>query len=272
MDDAVTKTPSDIGALRKKVYADYTRNEEVRRVMDAHRLKNARYLDAEEKLDADLSIIIEKADYDWENFFGRLFRNCSTRVKQGISIEHKLFMKVWNTELAQAKVREMARDEDATGLLNWVQVAELYETIHDIVGGRVCVAFCDHIHMCVGLLKADLESRGYKMDVGILSKDYTEGKKDGYFGFHFYVGIPKLTNGAVDGFQTAEIQVQSVIGHAWSDIAHDLVYKQFDSPSGKCLDEKTSSKIKSLSVVLNESDRQFCDIRERMSDIRGYGI
>src|SRR5206468_1543413 len=78
----------------------------------------------------------------------------------------------------------------------------------------------------------------------------------GYLSIHFVVQIVKPVFGIAvpEGIEDlkAEIQVRTLLQHAWAGIAHDILYKnEFEVPKG------WSRQFNRLAAVLEGSDREF---------------
>jgi len=82
----------------------------------------------------------------------------------------------------------------------------------------------------------------------------------GYLSLHLIVNLPlnKFGLGSVASDHTCkiEIQIRSILQHAWAEIEHDLEYK---NPAGTS--DETKRRFCRLASVLEFADREFKDIR-----------
>lgn len=106
-------------------------------------------------------------------------------------------------------------------------VAEIYDDIVDLAGARVALYFPGQIGQVDTIVK--------QLFVVIASKEFPDGSPSkylkrfsGYSAAHYRVRLREsLLSEAQQRYAEAriEIQVASVLMHAWSEVEHDLVYK-----------------------------------------------
>lgn len=102
---------------------------------------------------------------------------------------------------------------------------EIYEDIIDLAGVRVALYFPSDILSVSKLIERDfevIESRDFPHAKERSNDGSYEKKFDGYHAKHFRVKIKDDSNFSR---HIIEIQIASVLMHAWSEVEHDLIYK-----------------------------------------------
>ena len=166
--------------------------------------------------------------------------------------------------LVSARVKDPKRLEqklrklDAAREIPYRNREELLADIHDLVGARIALYFPADGDRISELLESAFSIRkikefparvdnydalvqtGFTAHKRRLYKDYGGRRFDGYCATHYWVQpihpAPELPQSV-----TIEIQVASVLMHAWSEVEHDLAYKemmgQVTQEEYACLDE-----------------------------------
>ncbi len=138
----------------------------------------------------------------------------------------------------------------------------------DLCGGRVITHTQAHVDAMCRFIEANFEidwensenvSRRLKYsEFGYLSVHYIVLFKTGVFpSREVDAEIPKPVMGL-----KAEIQVRTLLQHAWADITHDLSYK-----SEIKLPDKWNREFAALAAVLEDADKAFCRIE---SGLKAY--
>jgi ppGpp synthetase/RelA/SpoT-type nucleotidyltranferase len=110
---------------------------------------------------------------------------------------------------------------------NYESIDEIYADIADLAGVRVALYFPAERDQVGGLINRLFhvdESRAFPKP----SETRTDKRFLGYSALHYRVRLPSNALGESDQRYAAakiEIQVASVLMHAWSEVEHDLVYK-----------------------------------------------
>lgn len=136
-----------------------------------------------------------------------------------------------------------------------------FEEMTDICGVRVICYFHRDVEQIISLIKNTFEI------VEEVDKNENEDPtKFGYRSKHLIIKIPEFWSSIpifkkLDNFK-AEVQVRTVLMHAWAEIEHKLAYKK-QSHIPKHLRRKFSR----LSAKLEEADEQF---EELIDDIMEY--
>ncbi len=115
---------------------------------------------------------------------------------------------------------KLSRREAARGR-PYRDVAEIREDVVDLAGVRIALYFPDDREVLDALISRSFDLVGRKVHAGDRPDmgDY-EARFSGYWATHYRVHAPAASPASV-----VEIQVASVLMHAWSHVAHDLVYK-----------------------------------------------
>lgn len=155
----------------------------------------------------------------------------------------------------RGKLYRLERDHKAP----FKSKTEIAEKLHDLVGIRIALYFPEdsaRIRSMLGsrftLLQnhkvfppevpgvAELMSRGRTAYERRIYPGYSSRRFDGYHATHYYI---QVSGGAeeVIAEPIVEIQVASVLMHAWSEVEHDLAYKKMTGDVSReeyeCLDE-----------------------------------
>ncbi|MEU7175239.1 RelA/SpoT domain-containing protein [Micromonospora tulbaghiae] len=136
-----------------------------------------------------------------------------------------------------------------------------YRSLHDLLGVRVITYFNDEVDRVGELLReqfdVDTENSVDKRQLldprefGYLSLHYVltlDEKRRGLPEYRRYVGIP------------FEIQIRSVLQHAWAEIEHDLGYKAAQS-----LPPKLQRHFARLAGLLESADDGFVALRDQIT-------
>jgi len=132
--------------------------------------------------------------------------------------------------------------------------------ISDIVGIRVVCPFLEDLNTAEKALRGSfgvvrVERKGVERNV----------REFGYESTHMLVRVPAavLAPAGVDGRLLCEIQLQTILQEAWSEVEHELVYKADFSP----YDETVKRKLAALNAMLTLSDIIFQEIRDHQGQL-----
>ncbi|MFC8615019.1 GTP pyrophosphokinase family protein [Micromonospora purpureochromogenes] len=136
-----------------------------------------------------------------------------------------------------------------------------YKSLHDLLGIRVITYFNDEVDRVGELLQAQ-----FAVDAAnsVDKRQLLDAREFGYLSLHYvltldekrrelpeyrrYVGIP------------FEIQIRSVLQHAWAEIEHDLGYK-----SAQSLPPKLQRHFARLASLLESADDGFVALRDQIT-------
>lgn len=135
------------------------------------------------------------------------------------------------------------------------------EDITDIAGIRLTTYFADDVDRVAEILRRELEID----DLSSIDKRLTsDPDRFGYSSLHY---IAKLSEERIQLREYSrykgivfEIQIRSILQHAWAEIEHDLGYK---SASGIPADVRR--RFARISGLLELADSEFCAIREQLN-------
>lgn len=113
-------------------------------------------------------------------------------------------------------------------------VTEIYDDIVDLSGVRISLYFPSERELLDEIINDIFDVKIKKVFPSETHKPKHEKRFSGYWATHYRVNIKdssSLTNRYLDS--TTEIQVASVLMHAWSEVEHDLVYKPYSGDLSK---------------------------------------
>jgi len=133
-----------------------------------------------------------------------------------------------------------------------------FEEIEDICGLRVICFYQSDITKIESLVKKELVVLENED-----KSDKLEFDQFGYRSLHFIIKVPEQWQLAPNyrGLENlkAELQVRTVLMHAWAEIEHKLAYK-----SKSQIPKEFRRKLSRISAKLEEADEQFEDIKREI--------
>ena len=137
---------------------------------------------------------------------------------------------------------------------------EKYEDITDINGIRVITLFADDVDKI-----SELVEKEFQIDTehSIDKRKQIEPDRFGYLSMHYILNLDatRLKHKEYSKFSgfKAELQIRSILQHAWAEIEHDLGYKSEDG-----LPREERRTFSMLAGILELSDKQFINLRESL--------
>jgi len=133
--------------------------------------------------------------------------------------------------------------------------------ITDIVGIRVITFFEEDVDVIGDLIQREFNiDRGNSVD----KRKQLEVDQFGYLSLHFIISLSeeRCKLGEYESFKTlkAEIQVRSVLQHAWAEIEHDIGYKP-----GSSLPPELKRSFSRIAGLLEIADLEFSRIRNAIT-------
>lgn len=125
--------------------------------------------------------------------------------------------------------------------------------VTDLVGLRVATYFEDAIDDVARIVEAR-HAVDFTHSVDKLRP--TEHGKFGYRSLHYVCALPAAD--AIDGAFRFEIQVRTVLQHAWAEVEHDLGYKATAVP------EQIRRRFSRIASLLEIADQEFVSIRREL--------
>jgi putative GTP pyrophosphokinase len=133
-------------------------------------------------------------------------------------------------------------------------------SVSDIIGIRVICPFLEDLNSAEQVLRdafevVRVERKGVERSV----------REFGYESTHLLVRVPAavLAPAGLDERLLCEIQLQTILQEAWSEVEHELVYKADISP----YDETVKRKLAALNAMLALSDIIFQEIRDHQGQL-----
>lgn len=133
-----------------------------------------------------------------------------------------------------------------------------YEDLQDLLGLRIITYFEDEIDQVGELLREELE---IDEENSVDKRSQIDSDRFGYLSLHFIAQVKaeRLQFAEYAGLSgvTFEIQVRSILQHAWAEIEHDLGYKsQGDIP------RDLRRRFSRLAGLLELADQEFSALRD----------
>jgi GTP pyrophosphokinase len=133
--------------------------------------------------------------------------------------------------------------------------------ITDVVGVRVITYFEDDVDRVAAVVRdnfqIDLENSTDK-------REAIEPDRFGYLSLHFVVSMsePRASLPEFQSYRTlkAEIQIRSILQHAWAEIEHDLGYK-----TAAAVPREIRRQFSRLAGILELVDQEFLDVRNALA-------
>lgn len=140
---------------------------------------------------------------------------------------------------------------------------EGFSSLHDLLGLRVTCYFSDDVDRVVEIVEREFEIDS--------SRSVDKGKQLGTkeFGYRSVHRVAQINEkraqlAEYDRYKSLrfEIQLRTVVQHAWAEIEHDLGYKQETIP------EPMSRRFSMLAGVLELVDYEFMALRDQLADYK----
>ena len=183
--------------------------------------------------------------------------------------------RVKDPERVEQKLLKRDAERTAAGQEPFRSPDDIFDDIHDLVGARVALYFPGDAVRVEELLTpqftkvsektyppkaehyGEMVLTGYTAHKRRIYQGYDDRRFDGYRATHYHVRfsdkpVPALSDVVI------EIQVASVLMHAWSEVEHDLAYKKLMGAVSReeyeCLDE-LNGLVMAGELVLNRLDQ-----------------
>jgi ppGpp synthetase/RelA/SpoT-type nucleotidyltranferase len=159
------------------------------------------------------------------------------------------------------------RAKDPTSLLRKMRDKEYDDPaneVTDLVGVRVISYFHDEVDAIVARLKDVFEVDDAR---SVDKREALSVREFGYRSVHLIVRAKELRaldDPGVDELAGLwfEIQVRSLLEHAWAEIEHDIVYK-----TGVAFPEDVLRRFAGLAAQMEQLDRDFLELREKRAEL-----
>lgn len=141
--------------------------------------------------------------------------------------------------------------------------ADPINEVNDLIGIRIVTYYREDIRRIGQMIQEEFDVDWHN------SHDTAQSLDTNMFGYtsvHYVVSLGadrlQLTEWELFHGLRAEIQVRTVLQHAWAEIQHVLVYKQADE-----VPEQIQRQMFRLSALLELTDEQFSNIRKLLDDV-----
>jgi ppGpp synthetase/RelA/SpoT-type nucleotidyltranferase len=183
-----------------------------------------------------------KKEYDFYDMAGRIVAKQLDESLQAAGIRAIVTSRAKDPRRLELKVAKRAKSNADHPGKRYQSLKDIYEDIVDLAGVRIALYFPGDIEKVDRLINDlfDLKCAPKIFPEPGNSTDSPNYKKrfSGYSATHYRIKIKESTQDEDDQRYceaTVEIQVASVLMHAWSEVEHDLVYKPLQ---GKLSDEE----------------------------------
>lgn len=154
----------------------------------------------------------------------------------------------------RAKAVESFRDK---AIRSGKKYADPLSDITDLAGLRVVLYYTDDVDVVCKLIEREFE---VDTSASVDKRQELGPNEFGYVSVHYVVSLrperAKLAEWSHLSDVSAEIQIRTVLQHAWASISHALQYKQErDAPA------ESRRRLSRLSSLLELADEQFCSLR-----------
>jgi ppGpp synthetase/RelA/SpoT-type nucleotidyltranferase len=129
--------------------------------------------------------------------------------------------------------------------------ADLIKTyVHDVIGVRVIVPLERHVRQLKDQWIDGLQGMSFieALDSHKSQQDEDEARRPGYRSLH---GVLDIETKLTAPITTVEVQIRTVLQHAWAQLSHDLLYK------GASLNWDVERRLHALAGMLELADAEF---------------
>jgi ppGpp synthetase/RelA/SpoT-type nucleotidyltranferase len=161
-------------------------------------------------------------EYDFYNQAGRLAAQELEATLQAAGIRSIVTYRAKSITRLQEKCRQRQKSRDT-----YASVSDIFDDIVDLVGVRVALYFPAEQKQVDGIIGRLFHVHN-KKEFPELGKGRAGRRFTGYSAVHYRVQLKEQDLSDLDkryAIAGIEIQVASVLMHAWSEVEHDLVYK-----------------------------------------------
>lgn len=193
--------------------------------------------------------------------------------------------RVKNTDRLKQKLINRDRQRRSTGSQPYKSLEDIFRDIPDLIGVRIALYFPGDTAKVEEILTSrfsivqkkvfpepvdnygDLLKDGFTAHKRKVYPNYDNRRFDGYCATHYRLQFPQQPEELPHPI-TIEVQVASVLMHAWSEVEHDLAYKKMmgnvTEEEYACLDE-INGLVMAGEIALNRLSRLS---RERIRNLR----
>jgi putative GTP pyrophosphokinase len=186
-------------------------------------------------------------------FYDRLIKNVSIVIEEQLNNENISFLNL------DTRIKSL---DSSFEKINRKNYSDPFDQIEDFCGIRIICYYPSDVEKIVSLLRKELL---------VHSEEDTQARlKPNEFGYrstHLIISVPgdwlKVPQyRGLDNIK-AEIQVRTILMHAWAEIQHKLAYKNAEQ-----VPDAFQRKLFRLSAKFEEADEQLEDIRDGLANYR----
>ena len=156
-----------------------------------------------------------------------------------------------------------ARVKDRNSLIKKIDKKDKYETlseITDIIGVRIITHYEDEVDQIAEIIKDEFT---IDQENSIDKREVLDPDRFGYLSLHYIVSMTK-TRSQFKEYKSFkglkfEIQIRSILQHAWAEIEHDIGYKSENE-----IPRHIRRSFSRLAGLLELADQEFINIRENL--------
>lgn len=204
-----------------------------------------------------IDIFVDQYARDWEEY-ARIAESVREKIKRILDsngIMAIVTARAKKPDRLKGKLERIQRDNQQI----FSSVEEIQESIHDLVGARIALYFPGDSEKIASLLSLDFQcykkpktfplkapgfdelvAQGCTAHKRKIYPGYDSRRFDGYHATHHYIRFQTPPSDKIPN-PDIEVQVASVLMHAWSEVEHDLAYKKMTGSVSReeyeCLDE-----------------------------------
>jgi putative GTP pyrophosphokinase len=219
------------------------------------------------------SLQIPKVEWDFEKeyqarkrTYDRLCEDLKTKLDRLLKdLEKEIHFRA---EVAGARVKEARRIRE-NAARDHVPLEKVLDTMEDIVGARIVCNNLEDIEKVIQAVSKHPEIKVLKVDP---PENATRGTDRGYRGRHL-VAVIRTYRGYDEADQLVEIQVRTLLQHAWAVLSHVDFYKpEMEKPTTwleeqmKQLSDRLHELDKSAQVIRGAVDKRYADIKRSLSE------
>lgn len=186
--------------------------------------------------------------------YGRFASECESLIRQWIEAKGIRVHSVTSREKDPAKLDEKLRRPG--------KHYECLEEVTDLAGVRVITYLEDECNAIAILIEQEFE---ILPEHSIDKASTLEPDRFGYVSIHYVFRLPatraSLTENAEYKGLLCEVQIRSILQHAWAEIEHDLGYK-----SAAEVPEHIRRRFSRLAAHLETADEEFMRVRDELSN------
>lgn len=193
------------------------------------------------------------AEYDaTQAVYGDFARECDSLIKRLLAVKGYRVHSVTSRLKERSKVEEKLKREG--------KEYQKLSDMTDVAGVRVITHFDYEVDRIGTLVEAEF---GIDREKSVDKRQLLEADRFGYLSLHYVCGLSdhrlKLAENNRYAGLPCEIQIRTILQHAWAEIEHDLGYKP-----GSTVPKPIRRRFSRLAGLLEIGDQEFKSIRDEL--------